>query len=412
MVWADSLSELGVIIQQHMQMGIALSNQATDFLWRGMAISLIVALAFVAFIITLITRSVVGPVLSLTEVMGRLANGETSVEVPAKDRTDELGAMAQAVEIFKQNAVEREKLEASQAEQWKTEENRLQVEAARSERVTGKIEAFDAAAREVLQAVVAAASELKTSASAMQATADDASERSTAVASASEEASVSVQSVAIATKEMTVSIEEISRNVSHSASIANSAVSEAEEANSQIEGLVEAAQKIGEVVELINDIADQTNLLALNATIEAARAGEAGKGFAMVASEVKALASQTATATEEIAAQISAIQSTTAGAVSAIQTIAKTIGDISEVGTTVFSAVEEQDAATREIAANIAKAASSTQDVSANIAEVSHSTQETGAAIREVVKASDQFSAHADELQREISTFLNEVKAA
>ena len=189
---------------------------------------------------------------------------------------------------------------------------------------------------------------MKSSADTMTATADETHQRSTVVAAASEEASTNMQTVASATEEMTTSVAEISRRVVHSAEIATSAVEQADATNQKIEGLAEAAQKIGEVVNLINDIADQTNLLALSATIEASRAGEAGKGFAVVASEVKSLAGQTAKATEEISAQIGAMQKSTEEAVAAIQEIGKTIGEISEVATTVASAVEEQDAATRE----------------------------------------------------------------
>jgi methyl-accepting chemotaxis protein len=357
-------------------------------------------------------RSVVSPLKSMTDVMRRLADGDNSVDVPAQDRSDEIGSMAQTVEVFKQNALEREALEKKHAKQREAEEARLSEEAARAEKVSEMISNFDANAQQSLSSVASAADQMKSSANAMTATADETHQRSTAVAAASEEASTNMQTVASATEEMTSSVQEISRRVSHSAEIATSAVEQANATNEKVEGLAEAAQKIGEVVNLINDIADQTNLLALNATIEASRAGEAGKGFAVVASEVKSLAGQTAKATEEISAQIGAMQKSTEEAVSAIQEISKTIGEISEVATTVASAVEEQDAATREIAENIQQAASGTQDVSSNITEVSRGAQETGSVAQQVLQASQQLSEQADNLQKAIGSFLDDVKSA
>jgi methyl-accepting chemotaxis protein len=352
------------------------------------------------------------PLMALTKAMGGLAEGNNETEVPLQERGDELGSMAQTVEVFKQNAIERVKMEAEQKKAQEAEEVRLKTEAERAEKVSKMIEEFDSSAKQVLASVTGAAEQLKSSATSMTSTADEASQRSTTVASASEEASANVQTVASATEEMTSSVQEISRRVVHSSEIANDAVKQAEDANAKVESLAEAAQKIGEVVSLINDIADQTNLLALNATIEAARAGEAGKGFAVVASEVKSLASQTATATEEIGGQITAIQASTTDAVASIQGIAKTIAEISDVATTVASAVEEQDAATREIAENIQQASSGTQDVSANIAEVSRGVQETGSAASQVLEASEQLSKQASDLQNAISGFLDNVKAA
>ena len=357
-------------------------------------------------------RSVVSPLKSITGVMRRLADGDNSVNVPGQQRADEIGSMAQAVEVFKQSAIEREALEREQAKQRESEEERLHQETARAENVSRLIEEFDATAVSVLSNVATAADQMKSSANTMTATADETHQRSTAVSAASEEASTNMQTVASATEEMTSSVQEISRRVSHSAEIATSAVEQATATNEKVEGLAAAAQKIGEVVNLINDIADQTNLLALNATIEASRAGEAGKGFAVVASEVKSLAGQTAKATEEISAQIGAMQSSTEEAVAAIQEIGKTIGEISEVATTVASAVEEQDAATREIAENIQQAASGTHDVSSNITEVSRGAQETGSVAQQVLEASEQLSQQAGALQNAISSFLDGVKAA
>ncbi|NKB50052.1 MAG: DUF3365 domain-containing protein [Alphaproteobacteria bacterium] len=357
-------------------------------------------------------RSVVSPLKLVTGVMRRLADGDNSVDVPAQDRQDEIGSMARRVEVFKQNAIEREALEKQQASQRDAEEARLRQDAERAENVTRMIEAFDESAKSTLTNVATAADQMKASADTMTATADETHQRSTAVAAASEEASTNMQTVASATEEMTSSVQEISRRVVHSAEIATSAVEQADATNQKVEGLAEAAQKIGEVVNLINDIADQTNLLALNATIEASRAGEAGKGFAVVASEVKSLAGQTAKATEEISAQIGAMQKSTEEAVAAIQEIGKTIGEISEVATTVASAVEEQDSATREIAENIQQAASGTENVSSNITEVSRGAQETGSVAQQVLEASQQLSQQAEKLRGSIGSFLDEVKTA
>ena len=358
-------------------------------------------------------RTVVTPLKSMANVMRRVADGDLDTEIPARSRKDEIGSMAEAVEVFKENAVERARLEGDQKRQ--EAENRRQVETADTEKkqMMGKlVEDFESSVGQIVRGVTDAVEQLKSSATSMTATVSETSQRSTTVASASEEASTNVQTVASATEEMTSSVQEISRRVTHSSEIAASAVRQAEGANAKVESLVEAAQKIGEVVSLINDIADQTNLLALNATIEAARAGEAGKGFAVVASEVKSLASQTATATEEIGGQIAAIQESTTDAVSSIQEIAKTISEISEVATTVASAVEEQDAATREIAENIQQASSGTQEVNTNIAEVSRGVQETGSAASQVLEASEQLSKQATDLQNSISGFLDNVKAA
>ena len=397
----------------------ALARIPTDeafALWKNLM--LVLEIALIAGILAIIAIGLfVGtkassPMVAMTNAMKRLADGDLLAEVPLRDRGDELGSMAQAVDVFKQNAIERERMEGEQTKAREAEEARLRAEAERAASVSKMIEDFDSAAKQMLSGVTAAAEQLKSSANAMSSSADESSQRTTAVAGASEEASVNVQTVASATEEMTASVQEIARRVTHSSEIASTAVREAEGANAKVESLAAAAQKIGEVVSLINDIADQTNLLALNATIEAARAGDAGKGFAVVASEVKSLASQTGQATEEIGGQITAIQAATTDAVAAIQSIAKTIGEISEVATTVASAVEEQEAATREIAENIQQAASGTQQVSTNITEVSRGVQETGTAASQVLEASNQLSKQAADLQTSISSFLDNVKAA
>jgi methyl-accepting chemotaxis protein len=232
------------------------------------------------------------------------------------------------------------------------------------------------------------------------------------VGAASEQVSTNVQSVASATEEMASSINEISRQVLASARIAGEAVEQAQKTNDRVGELAKAAARIGDVVELINTIAGQTNLLALNATIEAARAGEAGRGFAVVASEVKALAEQTAKATGEISQQINGIQAATQESVGAIKEIGDTIGRMSDIASTIASAVEQQGAATLEIFRNVQQAAQGTQQVSSNIADVRRGASETGSASSQVFSAAKSLSSESNRLKLEVGKFLNSVRAA
>ncbi|MBC7580322.1 MAG: methyl-accepting chemotaxis protein, partial [Tardiphaga sp.] len=250
------------------------------------------------------------------------------------------------------------------------------------------------------------------SAGTLTATAERSEQLTTLVAAASEEASTNVQSVASATEEMASSVNEISRQVQDSARIASEAVVQAQTTNDRVAELAKAAARIGDVVELINTIAGQTNLLALNATIEAARAGEAGRGFAVVASEVKALAEQTARATGEISQQINGIQAATRESVNAIREIGDTIGRMSEIASTIASAVEEQGAATQEISRNVQQAAQGTQQVSANITDVQRGASETGSASSKVLTAAKSLSGESARLKLEVSKFLSSVRAA
>ncbi len=260
---------------------------------------------------------------------------------------------------------------------------------------------------EVVNVVASASTELKSSAETMASTAESTSTQSTAVAAASEQVSANVQTVSAATEELSSSVDEISRQVSESTKISEEAVAETERTNKVVLSLDEAAQKIGDVVELISDIAGQTNLLALNATIEAARAGESGKGFAVVASEVKSLANQTAQATEDIAGQIGSIQSATAETVKAIKGVGETITKLSEIATSISSAVEEQGAATGEISRNVQEASNGTQDVTGNITQVSASAAESGQAASQVLDAANGLSEEAEKMRREIDAFLD-----
>jgi methyl-accepting chemotaxis protein len=271
---------------------------------------------------------------------------------------------------------------------------------------------FETGVGTVVEAVGSAAGELRSTAQSMAATADAATRQTATVSAASEEASQSAQAVAAAVEELNASIGEIALQVNQSAKVAGAAVDQANSANSEVQGLALAAQKIGDVVKLISEIAAQTNLLALNATIEAARAGEAGRGFAVVASEVKALANQTAKATDEISAQVGAIQGATQSSVGAIQDITTTIGRVSEIAGAIAAAVEQQGAATLEIARNVAEAARGTGAVSENIAGVNDAARETGVAATRVVDSAAELSQSGEMLKSQVAAFLREVRAA
>ena len=401
----------------------------------------------------LVTSRVTGPIVAMTGAMTKLADGDKGITVPALDRRDEIGQMAKAVEVFKQNAIENERLQAEQKaaeeekrrqdeaariaeEKRKEEEARREREAEETKRAAeekARLEReemekaaaekrkadmlalaakFEASVKGVVEAVAAAATEMQSTATSMASSAEETSRQATTVASASTQATSNVQTVAAAAEELSSSIAEIGKQVAQSTRITSQAVDKARETNGTVKGLAEAAQKIGEVVGLINNIARQTNLLALNATIEAARAGEAGKGFAVVASEVKSLATQTGKATEEIGAQIAAIQSVTGEAVSAIEGIGGTIGEVSQIATTIASAVEEQGAATQEIARNVQQAAAGTNEVSANIGGVTQAASETGTAAHQMLGAANELSQQAEKLRLQVDEFLAVVKAA
>ncbi|MDO9299361.1 methyl-accepting chemotaxis protein [Bradyrhizobium sp.] len=353
-----------------------------------------------------IARGITRPLQRMTIAMKELARGKLDVEVPGIGRRDEVGEMAEAVEIFKSNAAARQGLEAEQ------KEAETHAVARRKADMHKLADDFESAVGEIIETVSSSSTELEASAGTLTASAERAQELTIMVAAASEEASTNVQSVASATEEMASSVNEISRQVQDSARIAGEAVDQARTTTDRVGELSKAASRIGDVVELINTIAGQTNLLALNATIEAARAGEAGRGFAVVASEVKALAEQTAKATGEIGQQITGIQAATQDSVNAIKEISGTIENLSEISSTIASAVEEQGAATQEISRNVQQAAHGTQQVSSNITDVQRGASETGTASSQVLSAAQSLSGDSNRLKLEVGKFLSSVRAA
>ncbi len=354
----------------------------------------------------LIIRGITRPLGAMTAAMQKLAGGDKTVVIPAQGRTDEIGEMAGAVEIFKHNMIE--------ADHLRVEQEQMKAQAETEKRTTlGKIaDDFEAGVKGIVQMVSSASTELQATAQTMSATAEETQRQSTAVSAASELASTNVQTVSSAAEELAASTAEIGRQVSESARIAGQAVEDANRTNAQVQALVDSAQKIGDVVKLISDIAGQTNLLALNATIEAARAGDAGKGFAVVASEVKSLATQTAKATEDIASQINAIQGATGASVEAIQGIGQTIGRLSEIATAIASAVEEQGAATKEIARNVQQASAGTNEVSSNITGVAKAAADTGTAAGQVLVAAGELSKQSENLHAQVDAFIGKIRTA
>ena len=367
-----------------------------------LAIGGLTSLALVGYIVViLVTR----PLKAITSAMREVADGDAGAEVPALGRRDEVGQLAGALEIFKANLVESRRLAAEQEAERTAKERRADV-------VAAAVADFERQVGEVVSTVTSASTELEAAASTLTQTAGSAQHLSTIVASASEEAASNVQSVAAATDEMSSSVDEIGRQVQDSARKAQEAVRLAEATDTQVSELLDAAGRIGDVVKLITAVADQTNLLALNATIEAARAGEAGKGFAVVASEVKALAGQTARATEAISAQIVSMQQATREAASSIRTIGASIVDVSEISAAIAAAVEQQGAATGEIARNVQEAARGTAEVASNITEVNRGAVETGSASAQVLSAAQELSSQGSRLKTQVDSFLATVRAA
>ena len=377
---------------------------ATRLIWMlagGFSLAMLTGL----MLAWLVTRGVTAPLHALRATMLALADGTLEETIAGLGRKDEIGQMANAVQVFQMNAVKARSMEdAARAEMARREQRQGAVEALLVE--------FNQIVTKSLDGFTVAADEMRGAADAMSTTADKTSRQASMVAAAAEEATSNVQTVAAASHELSVSIDDITRQVTESSRVAKEAAAEAEQTNLIVGGLSQAAQKIGEVVSLISNIASQTNLLALNATIEAARAGESGKGFAVVASEVKGLAAQTARATEEISGQIVAMQGATRQAVTAIERIAVTILRLNGIGSEIAAAVAVQGASTQEIARNVQEAAAGTGDVSQTIMGVHTAASETGAASNQVLSAASALGAQSKTLQDEFSKFFLQIKAA
>lgn len=381
------------------------AHDAAQEAFMGLLIITLIILAVTTFVVAFMVRAITSPVARMTSAMSELASGNLNIEIPAIGCTNEIGQMADAVQVFKEREQEMQQMAKDRAAARKASEQE------KHQMMADLADNFENSVGGIVTGVSSAASEMHASAQSLSETAEETTHQSKTVASASENATNNVQTVAASAEELSSSIQEISRQVSQSTQISGTAVIEIEATNEKIQGLAQAADKIGEVVAMITDIADQTNLLALNATIEAARAGEAGKGFAVVASEVKNLANQTAKATEEISSQISNVQGATQEAVTAIGSIGSTISQISEISASIAAAVEEQGAATQEIARNVEMAANDTTEVSSNISGVTQAAGETGNSASSMLKASDELSQQAKNLRSQVDSFLTQIRA-
>jgi methyl-accepting chemotaxis protein len=388
--------------------GIYLDDVAAIFQQNAMMFGIMALIVFAVVLVAsiIISRSVTKPLHVITDLTGRLAAGDQAFEVPYTARKDEIGGLAKALSVFKDNAGAIAKMHAGQAEM------KQQADAEKRRTMMDFAGKFEASVQAVVREVIADAGDMREAAQTMSQTAGSASDRSKVVANACQEASENVQTVASAAEELSTSIAEIGQRVTQAAQVADKAAGDGQRTNHAVEGLAAAADKIGEVINLINNIASQTNLLALNATIEAARAGEAGKGFAVVASEVKSLASQTAKATDEISAQITAIQTETKQVVENIQGICATILQVNEISSSIAAAVAEQGAATQEIAGSVQRAASGTNQVSQNITSVTTATTQTGEVAQMVLQSSEKLAGKLQVLQREVSEFVTGLRAA
>jgi methyl-accepting chemotaxis protein len=368
----------------------------------AVGIGIVFALAAMAYSFFGVSR----PIEQITGAMTVLSKGDTTKPIPFGDRKNEIGSMAGAVQVFKDNMIRARELEKE------AEAAKARAEADRKRDMGQMADQFERAVGGIVTAVSNAATELQSAAQALASSASETTHQSTIVAAASEQASANVRTVAAAAEELSGSVREISRQVSESANMASKAVNEAEQTTSQVSGLSAGAQKIGAIVDLINDIASKTNLLALNATIEAARAGEAGRGFAVVASEVKALAEQTSKATAEITGHIGAVQSSTDQAANAIIGIGKTIDDINHIASTIAAAVEEQGAATEEIARNVDQASQGTTEVTRNITGVNRAAETSSASASQVLSSATELAKQSERLRAEMQKFLVTVRAA
>src|SRR6195256_3404686 len=352
-----------------------------------------------------VNRRVIGPLHNMRDAMLKVASGDLTVDTGYTARRDEIGALARALETFKQQAMDKLRIEEQERE-------RNTGATTRQQAIEAYVGEFESTLRQTLQELGDASGQMRNTSAGLSSVSRQTNEPVHVAEKASGEASMSVESVASASEELSASINDISQQAAHAAGIASRAVNQARETDGTVQGLAKSAARIGEVVGLINTIAAQTNLLALNATIEAARAGEAGRGFAVVASEVKSLASQTAKATEEISEQIADIQKVAGEAIDAIKRIGGIIGEVNEVATAIAAAVQEQGAATQEITRSTQSAAQGTRNVSDNITGVKTDADAAAAAAEHVKDASQTLENQSQHLGNQVTEFLGKIRAA
>ncbi|WP_082512578.1 methyl-accepting chemotaxis protein [Afipia sp. Root123D2] len=401
-----SVKQLTENVRQETNASTAAAQEKISFASIAMlALGALTLIGSALFVWLYVGRNILRRIANLQHAMQRLSEGDLEAEVLRSRQQDEIAVMARALEIFRDSMIHSRSMSAEQ-------DRDRAAKAERTSRMEQQIVGFEDKVRAALDGLMHSANSMQTTAEGMSTSADRSSALASAVASAAEETSVNVQTVSSGTEQLSSSISEISRQVTNSAQIASAAVADAGKTDVTMQGLADNASRISHVVDLIQEIASQTNLLALNATIEAARAGDAGRGFAVVAAEVKSLADQTAKATEEIRSQIASMQQVTTSAVGAIRNIGQTIGEINEVTTAIAAAVEEQGAATREIARNIQHASGGTTEVSSNIVGVSQASADVGTAATEVLTASSGLRREADTLRAEIDAFLLNIRAA
>jgi len=397
--------EIATLGDQIVQANLQQQQQAFSFLQIVSIAGSVLGVMLAVAAYFLLNRGISKPIVSITSTMGVISNGTYEVDVPGTGRGDEVGNMAEALEVFRQSLIENRRLQEEA-------DARQKAELERAERIHAITQSFETDAEQMTSIVASAAAELENTAQSLRNLAENSTERATMVSAASEETSNSVETVASAASELSSSIAEITRQMGSANDLATETQRQAVETQTEVRGLAEDAERIGEVVNLIRDIAEQTNLLALNATIESARAGEAGKGFAVVANEVKTLASQTGKATEEIATQIAGVQSRTQHAVGANEKIAAKVSNVLEVATAVAAATEQQYSATNEISRNVEEVAAASRDVNVNIAEVRTSAEQTGKASAEVLTTAQELAKQADGLKARVDRFLSDVRAA
>jgi methyl-accepting chemotaxis protein len=372
--------------------------------WAIFASALIMLVFSIACVYAM-TKGISAPIKAITAAMGRIAGGELQTTVLYQDQKDEVGSIAKALQSFRDSLTEAEKARQAQTAREEAERQTL----ARRDTLAKD---FVTRMQDLASGFARSSGEVADSAKNLSATAEETSRQAQAVAAAAEQAAANVQTVAASSEEMAASVREINGQVGHSADVADTAFNEAEASNVRIAALATAASAIGDVINLIKGIADQTNLLALNATIEAARAGEAGKGFAVVAAEVKQLANQTAKATEEIGSKVGEIQQATDGTVKSMTEIVRVIGNIKEIASAIAGAVEEQGAATAEIARNCQQAATGTHQVTQNISGVGQAAEMTGAASTQLMTLSTGLSSQAVDLRQVVEGFVRDLAAA